>query len=42
MAKAAAKNLAYHKVNYLMPIYLEFAPQVMHDIIAKESKKARK
>lgn len=26
-AQAAAKNLAYYKVNYIMPIYLEFAPQ---------------
>ena len=25
-AEAAAKNLAYYKVNYIMPIYLEFAP----------------
>ena len=25
-AKVAAKNLAYYKVNYIMPIYLEFAP----------------
>ena len=25
-ATAAAKNLAYYKVNYIMPIYLEFAP----------------
>ena len=25
-ARAAAKNLAYYKVNYIMPIYLEFAP----------------
>ena len=23
----AAKNLAYYKVNYIMPIYLEFAPE---------------
>lgn len=20
------KNLAYHKINYIMPMYLEFAP----------------
>ena len=26
-AKTAAKNLAYYKVNYIMPIYLEFAPE---------------
>ena len=26
-AKAAAKNLAYYKINYIMPIYLEFAPE---------------
>lgn len=26
-AAAAAKNLAYYKVNYIMPIYLEFAPE---------------
>lgn len=26
-AKVAAKNLAYYKVNYIMPIYLEFAPE---------------
>jgi len=25
-AKAAMKNLAYHKFNYLMPLYLEYAP----------------
>ena len=25
-AKAAMKNLAYHKVNYITPIYLEYAP----------------
>ena len=25
-AKVASKNLAYYKVNYIMPIYLEFAP----------------
>ena len=25
-AKVAMKNLAYYKVNYIMPIYLEFAP----------------
>lgn len=26
-AKTAAKNLAYYKINYIMPIYLEFAPE---------------
>ena len=25
-AKAAMKNLAYHQVNYITPIYLEYAP----------------
>lgn len=25
-ALTAAKNLAYYKINYIMPIYLEFAP----------------
>jgi len=25
-AKAAMKNLAYYKFNYLMPLYLEYAP----------------
>jgi multiple RNA-binding domain-containing protein 1 len=25
-AKIAMKNLAYHKFNYLMPLYLEYAP----------------
>ena len=25
-AKAAMKNLAYHKFNYIMPLYLEYAP----------------
>ena len=32
------KNLAYHKFNYLMPLYLEFAPL----IIAKDSKTSKK
>jgi multiple RNA-binding domain-containing protein 1 len=31
-AKAAMKNLAYHKVNYIMPIYLEFAPTGLFDV----------
>ena len=26
-AKAALKNLAYHKVNFVNPIYLEYAPR---------------
>ena len=26
-ARAALKGLAYHKVNYIAPIYLEFAPK---------------
>ena len=34
-AQAAAKNLAYYKVNYIMPIYLEFAPD---GLIQAESK----
>ena len=28
-AQAAAKNLAYYKINYIMPIYLEFAPDLL-------------
>lgn len=31
-AQAAAKNLAYYKINFIMPIYLEFAPDVMASI----------
>ena len=27
----ALKNLAYYKVNYIQPIYLEFAPEGMID-----------
>jgi RNA recognition motif-containing protein len=34
-AQAAAKNLAYYKVNYIMPIYLEFAPDVMASLISQ-------
>lgn len=30
------KNLAYYKVNYINPIYLEFAPK---GLILKKSKK---
>ena len=26
-AKTALKNLAYHKVNFVNPIYLEYAPK---------------
>ena len=26
-AQGAARNLAYYKVNYITPIYLEFAPE---------------
>lgn len=33
-AQAAAKNLAYYKINYIMPIYLEFAPDVVASQIA--------
>lgn len=33
-AKAAIKNLSYYQINYIMPIYLEFAPlTVFHDKI---------
>lgn len=28
-AKAAMKNLAYYKMNYIMPIYLEYAPRMI-------------
>ena len=33
------KNLAYHKFNYLMPLYLEFAPLSMARDHIKDSKK---
>lgn len=33
-AQAAAKNLAYYKINYIMPIYLEFAPDVVASQLA--------
>jgi hypothetical protein len=36
-AKAAMKNLAYYKVNYIMPIYLEYAPMC----VAKEAKNSK-
>ena len=32
------KNLAYYKVNYIMPIYLEYAPLV----ISKKSLESKK
>jgi multiple RNA-binding domain-containing protein 1 len=36
-AKAAMKNLAYYKFNYLMPLYLEYAPlQIARDHTTKE------
>ena len=36
-AKAAMKNLAYYKFNYLMPLYLEYAPlQISNDRARKE------
>lgn len=38
-AQAAAKNLAYYKVNYIMPIYLEFAPDVMASLISQQQAK---
>jgi RNA recognition motif-containing protein len=38
-AQAAAKNLAYYKVNYIMPIYLEFAPTAMDSRQAKPVEK---
>ena len=34
-AQAALKNLAYYQINYIMPMYLEFAPM----FIAKKTKK---
>ena len=37
MAQAAMKNLAYYKVNYVNPIYLEYAPKGL--VSAKSSKK---
>lgn len=39
-AKAALKNLAYHKVNFLTPIYLEMAPTgfIKSKTKAKEAK----
>lgn len=40
-AKAAMKNLAYHKFNYLMPLYLEYAPLSMARDHIKDSKKRK-
>ena len=39
MAQAAMKNLAYHKVNYIQPIYLEYAPKGFID--SKKKSKAK-
>jgi RNA recognition motif-containing protein len=36
-ASAALKNLAYYKINYIMPIYLEFAPESFVGAQAPES-----
>mmetsp|Transcript_12335 Transcript_12335/g.20736 ORF Transcript_12335/g.20736 Transcript_12335/m.20736 type:complete len:277 (+) Transcript_12335:439-1269(+) len=36
-AKMAAKNLAYYKVNYIMPIYLEFAPVTFDELKEREA-----
>ena len=38
MAAAAMKNLAYYMVNYISPIYLEYAPK---GLVIAESKKAK-
>jgi len=35
-AQAAARNLAYYKIGYIMPIYLEFAPE---NVVAEENLK---
>ena len=35
-ARSALKNLAYHKVNFITPIYLELAPT---GLVKKKSKK---
>ena len=34
-AELAMKNLAYHKINYIQPIYLEYAPM---GIVSKQEK----
>ena len=38
-AQAAFKNLAYHKVNFITPIYLEFAPT---GFVKEKEKKQKK
>jgi multiple RNA-binding domain-containing protein 1 len=40
-AKAAMKNLAYHKFNYLMPLYLEYAPLSISKDTTKSLKKVK-
>jgi len=35
-AQAAARNLAYYKINFIMPIYLEFAPE---SVVAQQALK---
>ena len=35
-AVSAMKYLAYYKINYINPIYLEFAPQVFSDMNTKD------
>lgn len=40
-AKTAMKNLAYHKFNYLMPLYLEYAPLSISRDHTKKTKKER-
>ncbi|TNV73771.1 hypothetical protein FGO68_gene13218 [Halteria grandinella] len=40
-AKAAMKNLAYYKFNYLMPLYLEYAPLAIARDHTKKTKKER-
>jgi hypothetical protein len=35
------KNLAYHKFNYLMPLYLEYAPLSMARDHINDSKKKK-
>jgi multiple RNA-binding domain-containing protein 1 len=40
-AKAAMKNLAYYKFNYLMPLYLEYAPLAISRDHTKKTKKER-
>ena len=36
-AKTAAKYLAYYKVNYIQPIYIEFAPEIFDNAVAPDS-----